>query len=246
MNTGEPYNTYDDFAWFYDRYWGKWSELAMPIFEKIFLPHVPVGGLILDLCCGQGHMASALVKMGYSVIGIDGSQKMLSYARLNAPDVNFIHADARSFSVPGLCDAAISTYDSLNHIMTREELESAFGCVRKALKPGGPFVFDLNIEEGFAANWKSSFGRVGEDNAIIACGSYDPEKKRAELALTMFRLQDGKWRRSDLTIPERCYSEEETVGAVQRAGFELIASYNSGRDLGFKAAGRQVYLARAV
>lgn len=245
MNTGEPYSTYDDFAWFYDKYWGKWSEIVMPIFEKIFLPHVPKGGLILDLCCGQGQLAKALTDLGYSMVGVDGSEEMLNYARLNAPNVNFIHADARRFEVAAKCDAAFSTFDSLNHIMTREELASAFACVRRAVKPGAPFVFDLNNDVGFRANWLGSVGRVGDDNAIISRGSYDPELKRAELALTMFRLMNGSWRRSDLAIPERCYSDEEVIGSLEENGFAEITLFNSAQDFGFKGAGRSFWLARA-
>jgi SAM-dependent methyltransferase len=245
MNNREPYSTYDNFAWFYDKYWGKWTGQVLPAFEKVFFPHIPERGLILDLCCGQGQMAAALTDMGYRVIGVDGSEEMLRYARCRAPKVTFIHADAQAFVVPEKCDAALSTYDSLNHIMTLEGLTSAFACVRKALKPGAPFLFDLNIDEGFKGNWQGSFGKVEDDNAIIARGSYDPEAAQAELALTMFRLTDGKWNRSDLVIPEKCYTDAEVTATLEETSFTEIQQFNSAKDFGAKSAGRDFWLARA-
>ncbi len=246
MSAKDIYNAYDSFAWFYNKFWGKWTEQVLPAFEKLLLPLVPTHGVILDLCCGTGRMAAILTRRGYQVIGVDGSEEMLKFARLNSPGVQFIHADARSFIIDITCDAVFSTYDSLNHLETVEDLNMAFVSVRRALKPGGLFLFDLNNEEGFCANWKGSFGRVDDESAVIAAGGYNPEQKRASLDLAMFRLIERTWRRSDLTITEHCFSEEETVKALRESGFGKVALYNSVQDLGFQAAGRTFYLAQAV
>ncbi len=39
---GEDMAAYDDFAWFYNRYWNEeFHALAFPILERIWLPRVP-------------------------------------------------------------------------------------------------------------------------------------------------------------------------------------------------------------
>ena len=74
---------------------------------------------------------------------------MIAIARTNAPGASFKTDDARSFGTDGGFHAAVSTYDSLNHVMSLEELGSVFENVYSALAGGGVFAFDLNTEEGF-------------------------------------------------------------------------------------------------
>ena len=62
---GEDMAAYDDFAWFYNRYWNEeFHGLAFPILERIWLPRVPLNGRILDVCCGTGYLAGLLFGAG--------------------------------------------------------------------------------------------------------------------------------------------------------------------------------------
>ncbi|MDR7586593.1 MAG: methyltransferase domain-containing protein, partial [Armatimonadota bacterium] len=82
------YAEYDAFAWMYNRYWGQDSvQRFLPVIEKLVLPHLGPHARILDLCCGTGQLAQALAQRGYQVTGIDGSEEMIRYARINAPAV---------------------------------------------------------------------------------------------------------------------------------------------------------------
>jgi trans-aconitate methyltransferase len=56
----------------------------------------------------------------------DSSAGMLAIARTRAPDARFVQADARSLELPDRFDAAVSVFDSLNHIVTVEELRAVF------------------------------------------------------------------------------------------------------------------------
>ena len=53
----------------------------------------------------------------------------------------------------------------------------------------------------------------------------------ARITVTMFRLIEGAWRRSDVTIRERCYSPDEISSALALAGFGELLCYDAG-DLG--------------
>jgi SAM-dependent methyltransferase len=244
--TQDRYHAYDSFAWFYHKFWDGWSnQIAAPL-DKLMLSYVVPGGLILDICCGTGTMAAHLGQLGYRVIGVDGSDEMLSYARAKAQFANFVCADARDFQVPELCDGALSVYDSLNHIMTLDDLRDVFLSVRRAIKPGAPFFFDVNNEASFSANWHGSFGKQDDECAVIAAGTYDPESKHAELAITMFRQQGGEWRRSDLVLEEHCFSDDEIREALAASGFHEITFYNTCTDFGFRAPGRLLVCCRAA
>src|SRR5262245_41485292 len=127
MPAQQIYSDYDRFAWFYNRYWGgEFSRPALSIYNVILFPHLTPGCRVLDLCCGTGQIAAGLIEHGFQVTGIDGSEAMLKFARENAPQAQFVHADARSFDLPKEYEAVLSAFDSLNHIMELEQLIAVF------------------------------------------------------------------------------------------------------------------------
>ncbi len=219
------YSDYDTFASVYNKHWGnEFIYIALPALEKLVLPRLPAKARILDLCCGTGQLAQVLTARGYQVTGLDGSEEMLRYARENAPAVEFIHGDARSFKLPAVYHAVVSTFDSLNHIMTVEELVAVFRNVYSALKEGGLFLFDLNMEEGYRITRDDNFGIVEDDHVCVVHASYHPEERTAKFETTIFRLQDY-WYRSDVTLLQKCYSETEVRSALKIADFTGIHAY---------------------
>ncbi len=219
------YSDYDPFAWVYNKHWGnEFTHLVLPVLEKLVLPHLPAKARILDLCCGTGQLAQVLIERGYRVTGLDGSGEMLHLARENAPAAEFIEDDARSFKLPAVYHAVVSTFDSLNHIMTLEELTSVFRNVFASLQEGGLFLFDLNMEEGYRITWDDNFGIIEDDHICVVRSSYCPEERTARFDATIFRLHDY-WYRSDVTLYQKCYSEAEVRSALEAAGFTEIDAY---------------------
>jgi SAM-dependent methyltransferase len=224
---------YDDFAWFYNRYWNEeFHSLAFPILERIWLPRVARKGRILDVCCGTGYLAGLLTGRGYRVTGIDASAEMIAHARENVPAAAFQVADASRFRAPGKFDGAVSTFDSLNHILSDEDLRAAFQRTAAALKPGAPFAFDMLLESAYQTNWADAFSLVRDDHVLVLSGSgFDFRTRLAQCHITMFRLGDGVWRRSDVEVNERCYTTKEIDAALELAGFAQTEYYDA-RDLG--------------
>lgn len=225
MSSVNRYSDYDRFAWIYNKHWGdSFIRLVIPILEKLVLSHIPAGARILDLCCGTGQLAQVLIARGYRITGLDGSEEMLRFARENAPTGEFILDDARSFKLPKVYHAVVSTFDSLNHIMTLEELTSVFRNVYAALRKGGLFLFDLNMEEGFKICWDDFYDITEDDYACTVRTSYRPEERIARFDTTIFYSQDGR-QRSDVTLVQKCYSEAEVRSALEAAGFVEIHAY---------------------
>ena len=216
------YSDYDPFAWVYNKHWGNsFIPHALPALERLVFLDLPTKARILDLCCGTGQLAQILTERDYQVTGLDGSAEMLRFARENAPSVEYVHADARSFKLPAVFHAVISTFDSLNHVMTLEELTSVFRNVYATLREDGLFLFDLNMEAGFRLTWDDNFGIVEDDHICVVRSSYRPEERTARFDTTIFRLQDY-WYRSDVTLYQKCYSEGEVRSALEAAGFSNV------------------------
>jgi SAM-dependent methyltransferase len=224
---------YDDFAWFYHRYWAdEFHQLAVPVLERIWIPRLPAAARVLDVCCGTGYLAGILTARGYRVTGVDDSPAMIEYARRSAPGAAFHVASAADFRLSPEFDGAVSTFDSLNHILGQASLEAALRNTGDALRPGAPFAFDVLFEEAYRTHWGENFAIVRDDHVLTITGSrYDPRRRRARCIITMFRRIDGVWSRADVTVEEQCYTRREIDAALSRAGFGEIACYDA-RDLG--------------
>src|SRR5258708_29198466 len=97
------------------------------------------GETILDLGCGTGHPAKSIADAGAKVVGMDSSASMVEAARTAYPDIEFLVADARNFSLPTSFDAVFSNA-TLHWV---PEAESAVQCIARTLKPGGRFVTEF-------------------------------------------------------------------------------------------------------
>jgi len=223
---------YDAFAWFFNRHWV--TDIAPDVLKalnKILVPKLQKQSSVLDLCCGTGQIAAALSKRGFNVTGLDNSAEMLRFARTNAPKAKFVKGDAREFKLKEKFDAVVSTFDSVNHFLSIDEVERVFISVHSALRPNGLFVFDANTSRAFIENLDDDTAIVEEDNVCVLRAGYDYKTKIGRYDITMFRLIAGKWKRSDAVIEEKCFALKDLKQALKRAGFSSIKIYYADRDL---------------
>ena len=104
---------------------------------------------ILDLGCGTGNHSIPLARRGYEVHGVDLSENMLTHAvqksqseTLKHPPV-FSQADIRSVDLGKQFDAVLMMFAVLGYQLTNEDVLASLYTVRKHLKPGGLFIFDV-------------------------------------------------------------------------------------------------------
>ena len=224
---------YEQFSRIYDRYWGERSISFLPLIRKLLLSHVPPGSRIVDLCCGTGQVAAVLEGDGYSVTGVDASNSMLRIARKRAPKAKFIHCDVRSFRQANSFNAAICLYDSLNHIMSIDDLMTVFRNVRHSLVRGGRFGFDLNTENKYLNAWDGTFQLEDGEGTFTVVATHETNARVAKF--------HGEWksREGELTGPvdleQTWYGLEEIRTALRESGFgihrEVEADGEEGKHL---------------
>ena len=88
--------SYNEFAPFYDRFIRPVDYPARArYFDALLKPMLGEGRLMLDLACGTGSLSVEMARLGYEVIGVDGSQEMLAYAQQKAYEadlpIRFFH-----------------------------------------------------------------------------------------------------------------------------------------------------------
>lgn len=245
----ESHAGYDDFALIYNKYWSGFATRIIPILEQLALNECPPGAAVLDLCCGTGQLAQALTERGYKVAGVDDSEQMLNYARINAPKASFQCADVRYFELPTKFDIAFSTYDSLNHLLTHDDLEKAFDHVYRQLETGGLFVFDMNLESGFQSRWVGPFNIRSDDTVVAAESKYDEKDKLATLNMTIFAQYKGDkalWRRNDVMLTQRAYTVDEVIATLTTVGFAGIEVFDARRDFELPEDGRAFFRAKKL
>jgi SAM-dependent methyltransferase len=93
-------------------------------------------GRCLDLGCGTGVAIPELMQLGWTVVGVDASDEMLSRARAHGAELHRAAGEVLPFSDASF-DAAVS-------IWTHTDVDDFPAMLREAarvLRPGAPFVY---------------------------------------------------------------------------------------------------------
>ncbi|MGH9584597.1 MAG: class I SAM-dependent methyltransferase [Bryobacteraceae bacterium] len=228
MPVTRPSSSYDEIADMYHALWADWYlPAALPALEKLFFARVPSGARVLDVCCGSGHVTEELVRRGYRVTGVDSSSELIALARAALPEVDFRVQDARNIQLESAYDAALSTFDSLNHLLSLADLRDAFAGVRRTLAPGGMFVFDMNLEEAYSLDLREWTVDLAPERIGLVRGTYDMSTKKATTELICFVREGGDnlWRQSRSVVEQRCYPQSEILLALNEGGFRGVESF---------------------
>jgi SAM-dependent methyltransferase len=184
--------------------------------------------LVVDLGCGTGQFTRLLAGRGYDVIGVDNSQEMLAIAsaktKAEGLDIFYLLQDMRELDLYSTVGTVVSVCDSLNYMLTDEDLLGVFRRVHTYLYPGGIFIFDFNTTYKYEhIIGDTVIAENREDCSFIWENAYDPDSKCNEYDLTLFvREEDGRYRRFQETHCQRGYTIEEMVTLLQQAGMEIL------------------------
>jgi len=223
------------FARFYDQFMQRyvdypgWVNYVLKIFKRFRVSPRQV----LDLACGTGIPTIILAERGYRVIGVDRSRAMLAVLlekRGNLP-IEVVCADIRDFVLAQPVDAAISLYDSINYLLTEEDLVRCFECVQRALVNSGIFVFDMNTVFGLERHWgtRTITRETPELISIWQC-RFEPKTRISRLHLVFWeKMPDGSpGEKYEEVHEERAYSQEEVRRALKDANFDEVHFYHHG------------------
>lgn len=189
-------------------------------------------GLVCELGCGTGKMTQLLSKRGYDMIGIDASFEMLDIAnRLRSEDgkILYLCQDMREMELYGTVKAVISVCDSMNYLMSEEDLLTTFSLVNNYLDPGGVFIFDMNTEYKYRELLgEKTICENRESCSFIWENYYDEVERINEYDLTLFVKEQGElFRRFEELHYQRCYRIETVKQILEESGLMVEAVYDA-------------------
>ena len=138
-------------------------------------------GRALDLGAGSGFQSVALTKIGFEVLAVDTSEKLLGELRVRGEDdqISLVRGDIRdpaSYKSGSPFEVAVCAGDTLTHLQTFQEVEALFGSVRETLEVGGKLVLefrDLGTELKGAE--RAIPVRLDENQIMATFLEYEPE-----------------------------------------------------------------------
>ncbi len=218
-----------DLAYIHDSGFGDFARSAAPELLALLAAQGIRAGRVVDLGCGSGIWARALVDAGYAVTGVDISPAMLALARQRVPAAEFHVASLFEFPVPE-CAAVMVLGEVLNYAFDASNspaaLERFFRGVQRALQPGGLLVFDL-AEPGRSRGRSQSF-REGPDWTCLVEYQHDAACERLTRRIVTFRQVGNLWRRHEEVHVQQLYDRECILRLLAAAGFLAQASESYG------------------
>lgn len=227
--------SYGEFAEFYDRLTENidYNFLAR-YYCDIFKKYGNGGRELLDLACGSGSLSVPLRSLGFNVTGCDLSEEMLTAAAGKSSEIEWLKLDMTNLPFEESFDFIVCSLDSLNHLNSAQEIQSAFGNAFSSLKQGGVFAADMNTvykHLNVLGNNAFTFDYEG-----LYCGWQNELETaeppyRVDMYLDFFsENKDGSYSRYSDLVTEIALSEKEVEEMLNNSGFKLCGMWEYPTD----------------
>lgn len=232
---------YTDFAYVYDTFmddtpYEEWSRFIQDKIKQygISRPEKTENvlesekNLVLDLGCGTGTLTQLLAEAGYDMIGVDNSGDMLTIAKEKSDrsghEVLYLQQDMRELDLYSTIGTVISVCDSLNYLLTEEDLLKTFSLVKNFLYPGGIFLFDFNTVYKYAeVIGEATIAENREECSFIWENYYYPDEQINEYDVTVFvKEKEDLYRKFTETHYQRGYTLMQMESLIRKAGLHIL------------------------
>ena len=226
--------SYNNFSYVYDKFmdnipYGEWCTYLNRLFQK----YQTDTGSLVELGCGTATMTLLMAQHGFQMTGIDNSPDMLSMASeklTHNSGITLLLQDMSDMELNDTYDGFYCVCDSLNYLLSEEDILFTFQGVKKYLKKNGVFIFDMKTlhfyrnvlgdqtfcdhQEDCSYTWENNF--FEEDNV----NQYD-------LTIFVRQTDTGLYQKYNEVHHQRGYSLEEIIDLLSQAGLEYVTAYNA-------------------
>ncbi|WP_433456479.1 class I SAM-dependent DNA methyltransferase (plasmid) [Streptomyces sp. CA-142005] len=200
-------------------------------YDELIRQYGAPGKRLLDIGCGTGVDAVGFRTLGYSVTGIDFSQKMISRARVRpgAEGIRFTVADVRSLPAVGLCDIVTGMGDLVNYLLTESDVLDAFDGIYRVLASNGLLIFDASTACNFR-RYAEGYVRTGPGQVDSWSGAEFEPGARLVRRLDRFTSRNGRdWKIGTYRNTVRHYAPAAIVSMLENSSLLPLGVYGMRR-----------------
>jgi len=191
------------------------------LLERLGVIAAPRAGLAVDLGCGSGFQTLALARLGFRVLAVDSSRRLLAELRerTRGLPVNAIAGDIRHVArlVPAGIRVAVCMGDTLSHLERETDLARLFAGVARRLVIGGRLVLTFRDLSGELRGLDRVIPLHASDDLIATCFlEYEPSTVKVHDLIWVrqpagWRFEKGVYRKLRLA-PRRVAARLEAAG----------------------------------
>ncbi|MEF8873872.1 MAG: class I SAM-dependent methyltransferase [Candidatus Thermoplasmatota archaeon] len=132
--------------YFDGKHYDAWTEreVDIPFYKKQVENY---GDPVLELGCGTGRITIPIAREGYDITGLDISRELLRRGKEKAEkdelDIRWIEGDMRKFSLDRKFNLIFVPFNTIQHILSLEDLERVFENVKRHMNTDGRFIVEF-------------------------------------------------------------------------------------------------------
>jgi SAM-dependent methyltransferase len=187
------------------------------------------GNRLLDVGCGTGKSFVPMLPRGWEVTGCDISPSMLALAREKAGEaVRLETADMLALPKFGEFDLVWALDDTVNYLLSSEELRLALTGMRENLAPHGLLLFDVNTLLAYRTFFAETTVVEGQGRQLIWRGLAAPDvapRSTCESRLEVVPDEEAAKPGEVITHRQRHFPQTEVLATLELAGLECLDTY---------------------
>jgi SAM-dependent methyltransferase len=226
--TGSVREHYDEvLAPHYSRMFGEFEDKVaeqQALLGRLGIATPAHGGVAVDLGCGSGFQSIALARLGFRVVAIDFSQRLLAELteRARGLPVEPLAGDIRDVAAlaPSGVQVVVCMGDTLLHLEHEDDLARVFDGVAARLAPGGRLVLTFRDLSGELRELDRFIPVGATDDLIVTCVlEYEPASVKVH-DLIWVRQPEG-WRLRKGVYRKLRLAPGAVTARLERAGFAV-------------------------
>ena len=192
----------------------------------------PSAEKLMDIACGTGNFLNQSRRYSNNISGFDFCHNSILQARKKSLDILLWVGDIRNFAIKNPVDVVVCLYDSINYVMSLNEISEILRCTYNALNNNGLFIFDICTENNSIKYFHDFFDQnSGPDYSYTRHSLYDKTNK---IHSNLFKIN---FHNADVIFVEehrqRIYYIKDLLDIINISPFDFISAFD---DFSFKKA----------
>jgi SAM-dependent methyltransferase len=250
--TGDAKATYEAMAPVYDIFTAHYDdELWIGELVSALERNGLSGERLLDVACGTGKSFLPMLDRGWEVTACDISPAMLARARAKVEEeVPLSVADMRSLPEIGKFDLVWALDDSVNYLLSEDELLKALSGMRANLAQRGLLLFDVNTLVAYRSSFAETAVVERAGRRLVWHGQTASDAEPGSICEAVLEEDGGPTKTHKHR--QRHFADAEIRSVVKRAGLTLVDAYGLYTDgilrqpLNEMAHTKAVYIAKSA